>query len=80
MVLIPDYYHGKMIDPMKEGIEKLTEFVKVETNWENKLKKDWDTVRVFAEGLGAKTFGTIGRLIIQTISANLTYFLKTVLF
>jgi hypothetical protein len=65
MVLIPDYYRGKMIDPMKESREKLKEFVKVETDWENKLKKDWDTVRVFAESLGAKTFGTIGKLFIQ---------------
>lgn len=61
MVVLPDYYRGKMIDPRKEGREKLMEFVKIETDWENKLKKDWDTVRSYAESHGAKSFGAIGR-------------------
>jgi len=60
MVILTDLFRGKMIDPFKVSTEKLVEFVKIETDWENKLKKDWEAVRVYAEGHGAKTFGAIG--------------------
>ena len=48
------------------------ELIKIETDWENKLKKDWDTVRMLAESQGAKTFGAIGRFTFSTFQKKVS--------
>ena len=62
MVIIPDYYRGKMINPMMSQREDLVKFVKNETQWEGNLKVDWEEkIRPYALQHGAKTFGAIGK-------------------
>ena len=61
MVIIPDYYAGKMINPMTSAREELVAFVKNETDWEANLKATWETkIKPYAVNHGAKTFGAIG--------------------
>jgi hypothetical protein len=58
MVLIPDYYRGKLKDPKTDGV---MDFLKEQTQWP-KLKADWeDKILPHAKQLGAKAFGAIGR-------------------
>jgi hypothetical protein len=62
MVIIPDYFRGKMINPMTSPREELVEFVNKETQWEEKLKVDWEEkTRPYALKHGAETFGAIGK-------------------
>ena len=66
MVILPDYYAGKMINPMTSPKEELVEFVKKETNWEETLKSAWENkIRPYAVNHGAKTFGAIGMNLLQ---------------
>ena len=59
LVLMPDWYRGKIQDP-DDGIPELVAFVKRETNW-TLLKREWeDIVRPYAIKQGARIFGTIG--------------------
>ena len=59
MVIMPDWYRGKLQGPV-EGMEKLALFIKAETNWEA-IKADFQKkVRPYAEKHGAKVFGAIG--------------------
>jgi hypothetical protein len=41
MVILPDYYAGKMINPMTSSKEELVAFVQNETQWEGGLEKTW---------------------------------------
>ncbi len=60
MVLIPDYYRGKLNDPSKPNA-RTGEFIKNETDWQE-LKKDWEKVICpYAKRLGAKSIGAIGQ-------------------
>ena len=62
MVILPDYYAGKMINPMTSPREEIMEFIKKETDWEGKLNSDWENkIRPYAVNHGAKTFGAIGK-------------------
>lgn len=62
MVILPDYYAGKMINPETSPKEELLEFVKKETDWEGTLKSVWENkIRPYAVNHGAKTFGAIGK-------------------
>ena len=57
LVLIPDYYRGKMKDPTEDG---LVEFLAAETDW-SKLRQDWEgKIAPYAKEHGAKIFGTVG--------------------
>ena len=61
MVILPDYYCGKMVNPMTTPREQLVEFVKNETQWEDTLKKVWEEkIMPYAVQHGAKIFGSIG--------------------
>ncbi len=62
MVIIPDYFDGGMINPMTSPREELGAFVKKQSDWDGKLKLDWeDKIRPYALDHGAKTFGAIGK-------------------
>jgi hypothetical protein len=61
MVIIPDYFDGGMVNPMTSPREELVAFMKKQTDWEGKLKLDWEEkIRPYALEHGAKTFGAIG--------------------
>lgn len=60
MVLIPDYFRGKVYDVTKLPMEELLAAFKEET-WEKKLKDDWEKALLpYAKKHGAKSFGTTG--------------------
>jgi hypothetical protein len=62
MVIIPDYFRGEMINPINKPREEIVEFVKKQTQWDDKLKQDWEEkIKPYALEHGAKTFGAIGR-------------------
>ena len=61
MVIIPDYFRGEMINPMNKPREEIVDFVKKQTQWDGKLKQDWEEkIQPYALKHGAKTFGAIG--------------------
>ena len=58
LVILPDYYRGKMKDPAEDG---LVEFVTAETQW-SKLKLDWEEkIAPYAKKHGAQVFGSVGK-------------------
>ena len=62
MVIIPDYFDGGMVNPMTSPREELVAFMKKQTDWDGKLKLDWEEkIRPYALEHGAKTFGAIGK-------------------
>ena len=65
MVIIPDYYRGKLlINPMTAKQEDAVKFVKNKTQWEGNLKVDWEEkIQPYALQHGAKTFGAIGEIL-----------------
>lgn len=66
MVILPDYFRGKMIDPHKEPMEDVIAFTRTHFNWAGKMKEDWEKkVKPYAEKHGAKTFGAIGKYLIR---------------
>ena len=63
MVIIPDYFDIALVSPMTTPMEELIPFLKNHTDWEGKLRLDWEEkIHPYALGHGAKTFGTIGNL------------------
>ena len=60
MVIMPDWYRGKLQDPA-DGIPELIEFIKKETVWPDMLKQWNEIIKPYAEKHGAKTFGSIGK-------------------
>jgi len=61
MVIIPDYYRGKMINLMTSPREEVVEVMKKLTQWEETLKVDWEEkIQPYALKHGAATFGAIG--------------------
>ena len=57
---MPDYYRGEMCDPSKEG-DRVVKFLQDKTKW-SELQVDWEKkIKPFAEKLGAKTYGTVGK-------------------
>jgi len=61
MVIIPDYYRGKICDVTKENLDTIMTFLKTESVWDGKLKEDWEkSVCPYATKNGAISFGTIG--------------------
>ena len=66
MVILPDYYCGKMINPKVSPREELGEFIKNETQWEGHLQKVWEEkIKPYAVQHGAKMFGTIGNFLLE---------------
>lgn len=66
MVILPDYYCGKMINPKVSPREELGEFIKNETQWEGHLQKAWEEkIKPYAVQHGAKMFGTIGNFLLE---------------
>lgn len=62
MVIIPDYYRGKICDVTKENFDTITTFIKTESAWDGKLKEDWEkSIFPYATKNGATCFGTIGK-------------------
>ncbi len=62
MVIIPDYYRGKICDVTKENFDTIMTFLKTESAWDGKLKEDWEkSICPYATKLGAKSFGAIGK-------------------
>ena len=62
MVIIPDYYRGKICDVTKENLDTIMTFLKTESVWDGKLKEDWEkSVCPYATKNGAISFGTIGK-------------------
>jgi hypothetical protein len=61
MVIIPDYFCGKMINPMTSPREEVMEVVQNVTQWDETLKVDWEEkIQPYALKHGATTFGAIG--------------------
>ena len=61
MVIIPDYFRGKMVNPDTSTWEIILESVKEVSQWRPQLKEDWEKkILPYAKSHGAKTFGTIG--------------------
>lgn len=61
MVIMPDYYRGKMKDPFASPGNETVEFLIQESNWSGQLKGDWENIILpYSLKNGAKTFGTIG--------------------
>ena len=62
MVIIPDYYRGKICDVTKENLDTIMTFLKTESVWDGKLKVDWEkSICPYAIKNGAVSFGTIGK-------------------
>ena len=62
MVIIPDYYRGKICDVTKENLDTIMTFLKTESVWDGKLKEDWEkSICPYATKNGAISFGTIGK-------------------
>jgi len=58
LVIIPDYYRGTWISPGSPGTK---EFIRDQTNWEGKLRGDWEKKTLpYLKSLGIKKMGTIG--------------------
>ena len=69
MVIIPDYYRGKICDVTKENFDTIMTFLKTESVWEGKLKEDWEkSICPYATKNGATSFGTIGNKQIMLLS------------
>ena len=74
MVILPDYYAGKMINPMTSPREEIVEFIKKETDWEGTLKSTWESkIKPYAVNHGAKTFGAIGMIRIALFKGYLIW-------
>jgi len=63
MVILPDFFRVKLIDPLAENTEKIVEYIKAERDWENKLKKECEVAKDYAVSHGAKTFGALGKAV-----------------
>ncbi len=64
LVVIPDYYRGKSKDPFTSPQEETVKFLIDESNWDGQLKADFeDSVLPYVQNLGAKTIGTIGKIL-----------------
>ena len=66
MVIIPDYFRGKICDVSKllakGDFAAMMTFLKTETVWNGKLKDDWEkSILPYATQNGAKSFGVIGK-------------------
>jgi len=61
MVILPDWFRGKMQDPA-EGREKTVAFIREQTQWDS-LRRTWqEKIKPYADSHGAKTYGAIGDL------------------
>ena len=59
-VIMPDYFRGTFVDPSTSPREETIEFLKEQSDWNGRLKEDYQKVKDFGTSMGCQNFGTIG--------------------
>jgi len=61
LVIIPDYFRGTWLNPANPGSVNMMEFMMTQTNWEGKLKGEWENIILpYVKNMNIDKIGVMG--------------------